>query len=82
MEIYFRPEDGGIMFLRNACCVCTQTTGFADGMSACGRVWSVGVQAVTGGCCGANNQRRVWGLRLNRQRAFLGSSWARVKRAK
>jgi hypothetical protein len=69
------------MFLRNACYIYTQTTGFADGMSACGRVWSVGVQAVRGAAVGLTISVVSGGLRLNRQRAFLGDSWARVKRA-
>ena len=81
MEIYFRPVDGGIMFLRNACCVCTQTAGFPDGMSACSRVWRVGVQAVKGAAVGLTISVVSGGLRRNRQRAFLGDSWARVKRA-
>jgi hypothetical protein len=69
MEIYFRPEDGGIMFIRNACYVYTQTIGLPDGMSAaCGTVWSVGVQAARWLTISVVSG----GLRLNRQRAFLG----------
>jgi actin-related protein len=51
-EIYFRPEDGAIMFLRNACYIHTQTTELPDGMSACGRVCSVGVQPDGGAAVG------------------------------
>jgi len=52
METSFRLEDGGIMFLRNICCIYAQTTGLPDGMSTYGRVWSVGVQAVRGAAGG------------------------------
>ena len=81
MEISFRLEDGGIMFLRNACYIYAQTTGLPDGVSAYGSVWSVGVQAVRGAAVGLTVGVVSGGLRLNRQRAFLGDNWARVKRA-
>lgn len=63
-EIYFRPEDGGIVFLRNACYIYKQTTGLPDGMSVFGSVWSVGVQAVRGAAVGLTISVVSGGLRL------------------
>jgi len=81
MEISFLLEDGGILFRRNVCYLYAQTAGLPDGMSTYGRVWSVGVQTVRGAGVGLTVSVVSGGLRLKRQRAFLGDNWARVKRA-